>query len=48
MPTINPYSMAYRMIHEMEMEKHKKAEKYGLLQKEVKIWLEVIKTIMVL
>ena len=39
MRTINPYSMAYRMMHGIEMEEHKKAEKCGLLPKEVKMYM---------
>ena len=36
--TIKSYSMAYKMMHEIEMEEHKKAEKCGSLPKEVKMY----------
>ena len=37
--TINPYSMAFEMMHEIKKEEYKKAEKCGLIPKEVKMYM---------
>ena len=37
--TINPYSMAFKMVHGIEKEEYKKAEKCGLIPKEVKMYM---------
>ena len=37
--SINPYSMAFKMMHEIEEEEYKKAEKCGLISKEVKMYM---------
>ena len=37
--TINPYSMAFKMMHGIEKEEYKKAEKCGLIPKEVKMYM---------
>ena len=41
--TINPYSMAYKMMHEIEKGEYKKAEEYGLLPKEVKMYKYMVR-----
>ena len=41
--TINPYSMAYKMMHKIEKGEYKKAEECGLLPKEVKTYKYMVR-----
>ena len=41
--TINPYSMAYKMMHEIDKGEYKKAEDCRLLSKEIKMYKYMVR-----